>query len=214
MSRARAPRSRFSTRRSHLAYLWDSPFRFRKLQGGRSKRTCGLVPNLAFNCAQKSQSHASKEECSLSLESNYRLLRVGEHLANIEVPKCRYFAKLQAEMLKPTAASAARVSSCSGIDSRAASALPPCTKFKKRFAAITAPLPAQMLTQLQIFRSRTGAARSELAGTARPGESGLDCRSGSEPHVDSRGHMKWASLSGWLLLCYAVAGSGRVVDVC
>src|SRR6185503_2632369 len=70
--------------------------------------------------------------------------------------------------------------------SRALSALPPCTKFRRRFAGITAPVPVRRLTRSQVFRSQTGMVRqnsnaSPVPAPRPPGDSRgqafkLDCK--------------------------------------
>ncbi len=83
----------------------------------------------------------------------------GIALSPVEVNTCRYSAKPQTEMPRPTAASVARGSSCSGIGNRGLNALPPCTKFRQRFAVTIAPVPALRPTQPRVFRFRIGTAR-------------------------------------------------------
>ena len=74
--------------------------------------------------------------------------------------KCRYFAREQMETQKLTVAFVAKVLSCSGTGNRTLSALPPSTKFKRRFAVITAMRRAPRRTPKRAPWFPSGAAQT------------------------------------------------------
>ena len=132
------------------------------------------MPESAPHSAPKVPSDAQKGEYSASRNRPIFSYEAGCASLLLEVSICRYSARAQQETLKPTAASAGRASSCSGTGNRAMSALPPCTRFRKRFAAITAPLPAPKPTLRQVSLFRIGTDRPswevwQLPATRPPG---------------------------------------------